>query len=443
MGPAKPQYSIIHPAPDNPQPKVNRLVAVSPQQEWLSTTLCGAYHIVSAKSGITIAEWPETPTWKPLTAVACIALISATALIWQNHKTKATELKLAADAKACRVRAEQGDAKAESDMGRMYSQGQGVSQDYDEALRWRRKAADQGNVDGEDGLGYMYLYGLGVPRDYTEALRWYHKAADQGDAKAQSAIGSMYYYGRGIPQDPAEAANWYRKAADQGLAKAEYDLGYIYEYGRGVPQDRVQAVRWYQKAADQGDEYAQQVLHIKWKGMSKFGKVTISIVFLGNALILIGSVKDWRSSRGPQQRTFFVAALFGFSYLALDLLGFRYIGILTPVLSVGAFSLVKSLLSGTFLALLLSVVLPNSLWPKVAKVLLGISCVLFIGHNGLAITVYEQRHAFPTLRSFWLINGMLLGMSAGISTVLWLKGKSRREDPIEAADLQPPIPPMA
>jgi len=168
----------------------------------------------------------------------------------------------------------------------MYSHGQGVPLDFDQALRWRRKAADQGNADGEGGLGYMYSHGLGVPQDYAEALQWYSKAADQGNANGQNSVALIYKQGDGVPQDYAEALRWFHKAADHGYAPAEYNLGNMYYYGEGVPQDRTEAVRWYQKAADHGDEYAQQVLHIKWKGMSKLLKVTLSIMFLGNVLIL-------------------------------------------------------------------------------------------------------------------------------------------------------------
>jgi TPR repeat protein len=76
--------------------------------------------------------------------------------------------------------------------------------------------------------GEMYDLGQGVHQDYPEALRWYSKAVDQGDANAQCGLGSMYYDGRGIRLDRAVAASWYRQAADRGLARAQYDLGYMY-----------------------------------------------------------------------------------------------------------------------------------------------------------------------------------------------------------------------
>jgi hypothetical protein len=377
--------------------------------------------------GVTIAEWPETSIWKGVTIAASFAAICAAALTWQAHKAKVTEQSFAERAKAYRARADQGDAKAESDLAYMYSQGQGVPQDYDEALRLRRKAADQGYADGEDGLGYMYIYGQGVPQDYAEALRWYRKAADQGDAKGQYGVALIYEYGQGVPQDYAEALRWCRKAADQGYAKAEYNLGNIYYYGLGVPQDHAEAVRWYQKAADQGDEYAQRVLHIKWKGMGTCKKISLIIGFMGSLLLLVGSLKPHGNLGDENRRRSALPGLLVLSWVVIDLIGFRFISILTPLPVVGAFHFVESLLGGTSVALLLSIVLPNNLWPKVAKMLLGLMGALLIGIELYRIAISRLKHLGIPLHFFWLINGMLLGTIASLAIVLWLTTKSRRD----------------
>ena len=71
----------------------------------------------------------------------------------------------------------------------------------------------------------MYANGQGVPQDYAQALTWYRKAADQGNAEAQNNLGVMCESGHGVPQDYAQAVVWYRKAADQGFAPAQYNLG--------------------------------------------------------------------------------------------------------------------------------------------------------------------------------------------------------------------------
>jgi len=156
-----------------------------------------------------------------------------------------------------RKAADQGNAVAQSNLGVMYDNGQGVAQDYAEAVKWFRKAADQGNAKAQTNLGVMYDNGRGVPQDYAEAVKWYRKAADQGNAVAQTNLGVMYDNGRGVPQDYAEAVKWYRKAADQGDASAQTNLGFMYSKGQGVPQDYAEAVKWYRKAVDQGNASAQ------------------------------------------------------------------------------------------------------------------------------------------------------------------------------------------
>jgi len=134
--------------------------------------------------------------WRIAVPVGCVALICGAALTWHFVKARATERKLAADAKACRVRAEQGDSNAQYDLARLYYQGKGVPQDYAKAAGWYRKAADQGNAKAQNGVGFRYEWGKGVAQDYMEAAVWYHKAADQGYAKAQYALGYMYYQGK-------------------------------------------------------------------------------------------------------------------------------------------------------------------------------------------------------------------------------------------------------
>ena len=159
--------------------------------------------------------------WKTGVFVTCVAVICGAVVLWWGvHREKAIERTLAQTATLYRVRAEQGDAKAQFRLGYIYYQGKGVPQDYAEAVRWYRKAADQGDPNAQTDLGSMYYQGKGVPQDYAEAVRWYRKAADQGHAWAQDGVAFMYYQGKGVPQDHAEALRWYRKAVDQDYADA-------------------------------------------------------------------------------------------------------------------------------------------------------------------------------------------------------------------------------
>src|SRR5215831_606454 len=149
---------------------------------------------------------------------------------------------------AVRKAAEQGNAQAQSNLGVMYQDGEGVPQSDTEAVKWYRKSAEQGNAYGQYNLGWMYQMGKGVPQSDTEAVKWYRKSAEQGftlvQSNVQSNLGMMYATGRGVPQSDTEAVAWYRKAAEQGNAYGQHNLGWMYANGRGVSQDIVKAYMW-------------------------------------------------------------------------------------------------------------------------------------------------------------------------------------------------------
>lgn len=167
-----------------------------------------------------------------------------------SSKTKA----LNKEAQELLEAAKKGDAVAQWRLGTMYDDGQGVPQDYVEAVKWYRKSAEQGAVYGQYNLGVMYEKGKGVPQDYAEAMKWYRKSAEQGNAVAQWRLGYMYASGQGVPQDYAEAVKWYRKSAEQGDAAGQWFLGVMYAKGQGVPQDYVEAHKWYNLAASRSTD---------------------------------------------------------------------------------------------------------------------------------------------------------------------------------------------
>ncbi|MGP8201082.1 MAG: tetratricopeptide repeat protein [Limisphaerales bacterium] len=165
-----------------------------------------------------------------------------------------------------RAKAEKGEAAAQSELGLMYDLGQGVTQDYAEAVKWLRKAADQGSAQAQYNLGVCYFRGHGVLEDYAEAVKWYRKAAVQSDPMAQYNLGVCCFQGQGVAQDYTEAVKWYRKAAEQDGLAAEYNLGLCYHNGQGVAQDYAEAAKWFRKAAEQGDAAAQYDLGYMYGG---------------------------------------------------------------------------------------------------------------------------------------------------------------------------------
>jgi uncharacterized protein len=97
--------------------------------------------------------------------------------------------------------------------------------DYATVLRLMRPLAERGNAHAQTQLGFMYADGQGVPQDYATATNWFRKAAEQGEPDAQNSLGFMYAKGQGVAPDLAAARSWWSKAAVQGQADAEYNLG--------------------------------------------------------------------------------------------------------------------------------------------------------------------------------------------------------------------------
>ena len=100
--------------------------------------------------------------------------------------------------------ADKGIAEAQINLGMMFEAGQGVLQDYDEAIRRYQLAADLGLIEAQEklgllsskmaeaqinlGLGVRFETGQGVPQDYDEAIRRYRLAADMGLIEAQEKL---------------------------------------------------------------------------------------------------------------------------------------------------------------------------------------------------------------------------------------------------------------
>jgi len=152
--------------------------------------------------------------------------------------------------------AEKGNVHAQGIIGAMHAYGQGIPQNYVEAVKWWTLAAQQGSESAAYSLGVMYTQGWGVPQDYAKAVEWYRVASLKNFASAEANLGFMYDQGWGIPQSFVEAAKWYLRAAKQGDISGQGNLGILYELGNGVTQDFVQAHMWLNLAASQGDKDA-------------------------------------------------------------------------------------------------------------------------------------------------------------------------------------------
>jgi len=166
-----------------------------------------------------------------------------------------------------RKKAGSGDAAAQFEMAQYYESEadearsqRRVLRDQKRAVDWYTKAAEQGFAKAQFNLGRLYVLGKGVERDDAHGIEWQTKAAEQGLAEAQYAIGERYLSGANIQQDIEQALDLFNKAANQGLSEAQDQLGTMYFQGVGVEKDLVQAHKWFSIAAQGDDKSAQGYL---------------------------------------------------------------------------------------------------------------------------------------------------------------------------------------
>eukprot|EP00743_Colponemidia_sp_Colp-15_P008622 GILK01009382.1.p1 GENE.GILK01009382.1~~GILK01009382.1.p1 ORF type:complete len:715 (+),score=107.63 GILK01009382.1:72-2216(+) len=188
--------------------------------------------------------------------------------------------------------AEMNHADALADLGYMYEHGAGgLRRDYLEASHLYLNGAEQGNARAQNNLGSLFYRGLGVPLDYTQAVQWFKRSADQGNANAMNNLGICYEAGHGVLKDDdmakqlysdslsrgnlhaatnlgflhmraggfsgnqeeyEKAAALFRMGVGQGSVDAMYYMGLLFENGLGVDKDGKTSFSYYRRAADAG-----------------------------------------------------------------------------------------------------------------------------------------------------------------------------------------------
>ena len=138
----------------------------------------------------------------------------------------------------------------------MYSEGQGTSENPEEAFRWLSKLCDKGktgdwyacvyafmgdhlllerNKEKLKSLQYLQSVLLGdtnvkpeSERDIESPYPWYRKAADQGHFEAMYKLSNGFFEDDYTDITEAEALEWMKKASDGGVADAKIFLANRY-----------------------------------------------------------------------------------------------------------------------------------------------------------------------------------------------------------------------
>ncbi|WEK03324.1 MAG: peptidoglycan-binding protein [Candidatus Devosia phytovorans] len=175
-----------------------------------------------------------------------------------------------------RQAAADGDARAQFEIGAIYTEGRAVTQDYAEAAKWYERSAAQGFVPAQYRLGNLYEAGQGVEKDIDVARLWYQRGAEAGNRMAMHNLAALYAGGLLGEQQFESAAEWFEQAAAKGMTDSQFNLGMLYARGLGVDQDFEQSYKWFSLAALSGDKDAAQARDDMAKSLSAEAVSTIT-----------------------------------------------------------------------------------------------------------------------------------------------------------------------
>ncbi|KAL7531961.1 hypothetical protein ACHAXR_004333, partial [Thalassiosira sp. AJA248-18] len=96
---------------------------------------------------------------------------------------------------------------------------------HEEEIDRLQKRIEAGDATAMHTLGCRYSDGDGVTQDYNKALELWHQAANLSCTKSHGNIGTAYYSGEGVEKDIKKARSHWDRAAMGGDVLARHILG--------------------------------------------------------------------------------------------------------------------------------------------------------------------------------------------------------------------------
>jgi len=168
--------------------------------------------------------------------------------------------------------AEAGDPEAQANVGYMYEEGLGVSQQFEVAVGWYETAAASGSMQANHNLGMIYAEGRGRPQSWVRALRYFEEAADDIPA-SRYMIGYTYFQGEGNIQNRPRAFREFMSAALDNYPDAQYMLSFMYLDGSGIPKQPLQAYIWANLADENNQLQAAELVEAATNRISERQKL--------------------------------------------------------------------------------------------------------------------------------------------------------------------------
>ncbi len=153
-----------------------------------------------------------------------------------------------------------GDASAMFHLGKIYSIGIGVEQNFQLAESWYLKAIELGEIRAHCNLGWLYQSGFGLVENKEKAFQLLSIGARHGIVVAKATVAVMLLSGEGCAADSTEALRLLEEAFDEGYNNAANCIADAYFAGTGVEPDIDLGFYWLARAADRGDERTMAIL---------------------------------------------------------------------------------------------------------------------------------------------------------------------------------------
>jgi hypothetical protein len=139
----------------------------------------------------------------------------------------------------------------------------------DQVKRALTAKAETGDTKAQTALGKLYESGnLGkdgkVQHDYAGAAYWYHQASDHGDGQAAYELSILYHDGLGVIADGAQSFQLLQKAAEANYVPSMVLLSDTYAEQK-TPVSAERATDWAMRAAEGGDPAGWLILGFEYK----------------------------------------------------------------------------------------------------------------------------------------------------------------------------------
>ena len=132
-----------------------------------------------------------------------------------------------------------------------------------EMIEQANKRVEVNDAEAIHNLGGCYSEGYGLTQDYNKALELWHKAGELGNALSYYNIGGAYHVGNGVERDEKKAVHYWELAAMGGAIEARHNLG-VYEWRA---ENMARALKHFMIAAGFGDnDSLEKIKHMFMNG---------------------------------------------------------------------------------------------------------------------------------------------------------------------------------